>query len=88
LGKPLYCESTGGCFDGLTPDGVNRNQGAESTISYLLSYLSMVEAGQLALNEVTREKQRPQLVVPRLAPLPPRPAESSTPDSSSVIITS
>ncbi|HEX2922614.1 MAG TPA: glycosyl transferase family 1, partial [Chloroflexota bacterium] len=32
LGKPLYCESTGGCFDGLTPDGMNRNQGAESTI--------------------------------------------------------
>lgn len=71
LGIPLYCESTGGCFDGLTPLGVNRNQGAESTISYLLSYLSMVEAGRLALNEATREKRRPQLVVPRLVPLSP-----------------
>ncbi|MHB0868502.1 MAG: glycosyltransferase [Chloroflexota bacterium] len=71
LGKPIYCESTGGCFDGLTPLGVNRNQGAESTIAYLLSYLSMVEAGRLALNEVTREKRRPQLVVPRLVPLSP-----------------
>jgi hypothetical protein len=69
LGIPLYCESTGGCFDGLIPDGVNRNQGAESTISYLLSYLALVESGQLALNEVTREKRRPQLVVPRLVPL-------------------
>jgi uncharacterized protein YyaL (SSP411 family) len=86
VARPLYCESTGGCFDGLTPDGVNRNQGAESTISYLLSYLSMVEGGQLALNEVTREKQRPQLVVPRLVPLQPGGPENSTPGSPSVII--
>ncbi|MGE5620873.1 MAG: hypothetical protein ACM3US_16620 [Sphingomonadaceae bacterium] len=86
LGTPLYCESTGGCFDGLTPMGVNRNQGAESTISYLLSYLSMVEAGQLALNEVTREKRRPQLVVPRLVPLQPTGDGNSTVGPSSVII--
>jgi hypothetical protein len=86
LGTPLYCESTGGCFDGLTPDGVNRNQGAESTISYLLSYLAMVESGQLALNEVTREKQRPQLVVPRLIPLQPVDHKSSTAVPPSVII--
>lgn len=86
VGKPLYCESTGGCFDGLTPDGVNRNQGAESTVSYLLSYLSLVESGQLALNEVTRGKQHPQLVVPRLVPLQPDGRKSSTPEPSSVII--
>ncbi len=72
LGRHLYCDSTGGCFDGLTPTGVNRNQGAESTISYLLSHLAMVEAGQLALNEVTRDKRRPQLIVPRLAPIHPQ----------------
>ena len=71
LGISLYCEHTGGCFDGLTPNGANRNQGAESTISYLLSYLNMVEEGQLALNELTREKRQPQLVVPRLVPLQP-----------------
>ncbi len=86
LGVPIYCESTGGCFDGLTPLGVNRNQGAESTISYLLSYLSMVEAGQLALNEVTREKRRSQLVVPRLVPLHPPGGETSTKGPPSVII--
>jgi len=73
LGVPIYCDHTGGCYDGLEPDGVNRNQGAESTISYLLSYLNMVEAGHLALNEITREKRRPQLVVPRLVPLQPSP---------------
>src|SRR3989338_6699327 len=39
LGKPLYDEKTGGCFDGLHPDRVNLNQGAESLVSYLMSNL-------------------------------------------------
>lgn len=33
----LYDESTGGCYDGITPSGPNQNQGAESTLSYLLA---------------------------------------------------
>ena len=33
--------ATGGCYDGLRPDGVNRNQGAESTLAYLLSLLEL-----------------------------------------------
>ncbi|HOJ93374.1 MAG TPA: glycosyltransferase [Dictyoglomaceae bacterium] len=40
-GKALYNEETGGCFDGLTPEGVNLNQGAESLLVYFLVYLSM-----------------------------------------------
>lgn len=35
LGLPLVDETDGGCCDGLQQDGVNRNQGAESTLSYL-----------------------------------------------------
>ena len=38
--KPLVDYQTGGCCDGLTSDGVNQNQGAESTIALLLSLLS------------------------------------------------
>ena len=41
LGVSLYCEDTGGCMDGLHPDGANRNQGAESTLAYLLSVLEL-----------------------------------------------
>ena len=37
----LYDHATGGCRDGLTPDGVNENQGAESTLSYLSSLLAI-----------------------------------------------
>lgn len=35
LGIPVFDARTGGCFDGLHEDGVNQNQGAESTLSYL-----------------------------------------------------
>lgn len=37
LNQSLYNEKTGGCYDGLHPDRVNLNQGAESLISYLMS---------------------------------------------------
>jgi hypothetical protein len=33
----LYDAATGGCYDALTPEGVNLNQGAESLLSLLLS---------------------------------------------------
>jgi hypothetical protein len=38
---PLYDDESKGCCDGLELTSINRNQGAESTISYLLSYLSV-----------------------------------------------
>ncbi len=41
LGLCLYDASTGGCRDGLHPDRVNENQGAESTLSFLLALLEM-----------------------------------------------
>jgi hypothetical protein len=37
----LYDSMTGGCRDGLHSDRVNQNQGAESTLSFLLSLLEM-----------------------------------------------
>jgi glycosyltransferase involved in cell wall biosynthesis len=44
LQVPLYDTATGGCRDGLHPDRVNENQGAESTLSFLTSLLEMQEA--------------------------------------------
>ncbi len=41
---PLYDATTGGCRDGLHPDRINENQGAESTLSFLLALLDMQEA--------------------------------------------
>ena len=41
LGQPIYDASTGGCFDGLMENQVNENQGAESTLAFLLSLVEM-----------------------------------------------
>jgi glycosyltransferase involved in cell wall biosynthesis len=41
---PLYDFRTKGCNDGLMRDGVNLNQGAESTLSFLISLLAVVES--------------------------------------------
>ncbi len=41
LGLPLYDPGSGGCGDGLHPDRVNQNQGAESTLAFLLSLAEM-----------------------------------------------
>jgi hypothetical protein len=39
----LYDYQTGGCRDGLNPDGPNLNQGAESTLAWLISLLTMMD---------------------------------------------
>jgi hypothetical protein len=41
LQLPLYDPETGGCRDGLHPDRANQNQGAESTLSFLMALLEM-----------------------------------------------
>jgi hypothetical protein len=49
LGLELYSSSTGGCRDALHVDRVNGNQGAESTLAFLLSLVEM----QVMQNAVT-----------------------------------
>jgi glycosyltransferase involved in cell wall biosynthesis len=43
LGVPLYDFATGGCHDGIGMSHVNKNQGAESTICFLLALLEMLK---------------------------------------------
>jgi hypothetical protein len=35
VGEPMWDPDTGGGYDGLHADGVNRNQGAESTLAVI-----------------------------------------------------
>ncbi len=44
LRLPLYDHETCGCCDGLESTGVNRNQGAESTLAYWISHLTVLAA--------------------------------------------
>jgi glycosyltransferase involved in cell wall biosynthesis len=41
LHKPLYDAATGACHDGLHADRVNANQGAESTLAFLLALFEL-----------------------------------------------
>jgi hypothetical protein len=53
LGLELYSPETGACRDGLHVDRVNGNQGAESTLAFLLSLAEM----RLAQNMLTSFKE-------------------------------
>lgn len=51
LGQPLYDSGTGGCHDGLQEGCVNENQGAESTLAFLMSLVEMEQLeNSLAIN--------------------------------------
>jgi hypothetical protein len=54
---PLYDFETKGCSDGLMSDGANPNQGAESTLSFLLSLLTVIESTPGPTARLGREKQ-------------------------------
>ncbi|PBN43568.1 glycosyltransferase family 4 protein [Sphingobium sp. D43FB] len=60
LDSPLATPVSGGCFDGLTPLGPNRNQGAESLIALQLASCAMMRLSQ----RVADVAQRPATVVP------------------------
>lgn len=52
----LYDFKTGGCRDGLQADGPNQNEGAESTLAWLLSLIKM--------HQLLKEEKRQTLIIP------------------------
>ena len=52
LNMPLYDPKTGGCRDGLMADGINQNQGAESSLAWLLSLMTLQK---LYADEILRQ---------------------------------
>jgi len=53
LHQIVYNPCTGGCYDGLEEDYINLNQGAESTVSYLMARLTI----QKHLNQKARKNR-------------------------------
>jgi glycosyltransferase involved in cell wall biosynthesis len=51
----LYDATTGGCRDGLHPDRVNENQGAESTLSFLMALLEIQAAKVAGVDKLHQE---------------------------------
>jgi glycosyltransferase involved in cell wall biosynthesis len=60
LGLEVYDANTGGCSDGLHEDRVNQNQGAEATLSFLLSLaeLDLLGSSLAAFRQVAEAPQR------------------------------
>ncbi len=63
---PIHDFTTGGCRDGLHGDRVNANQGAESTLAWLMSLLLMHDLQiELTLGELPADKAKDQRPAPR-----------------------
>ena len=68
LQQAVADDVSGGCRDGLRPDGVNQNQGAESTIAWLHATMKLHLATGAGLTEApaateTRSSAQPVLSV-------------------------
>jgi hypothetical protein len=57
LNLPLYDPITGGCRDGLMADGINQNEGAESSLAWLLS---MIILQRLYAEEIVNQPVSPK----------------------------
>ncbi len=66
LRESLYDPTTGGCRDGIHSDRLNENQGAESTLSFLLALTEMRSADRVELARTNTE--RPPAAVGARAP--------------------
>jgi glycosyltransferase involved in cell wall biosynthesis len=57
LNLPLYDAKTGGCRDGLMADGINQNEGAESSLAWLLSLMTLQKLNaDEVLNQLSSRK--------------------------------
>ncbi|MHC4562307.1 MAG: glycosyltransferase family 4 protein [Planctomycetota bacterium] len=84
LRTPVYDFTTGGCHDGLQPDRVNGNQGAESTLAWLMSLLLMHDLqmeqtlGTPAADEEMQDKPAETATKPQPAKTKPRQSQRAT----------
>jgi hypothetical protein len=58
LNMPLYDPKTGGCRDGLMADGINQNEGAESSLAWLLSLMTL---NKLYADEILKHPSSPSI---------------------------
>ncbi len=61
LQQIVYNPCTGGCYDGVEENCVNLNQGAESTVSYLMARLTVEKANRKMGNIIKQAFQNLQL---------------------------
>ncbi|HEY3369768.1 MAG TPA: glycosyltransferase [Prolixibacteraceae bacterium] len=57
LDQIIYNPCTGGCYDGMEENHVNPNQGAESTVSYLMARMTIAKFNLTQPTRMYREEQ-------------------------------
>ena len=70
LRQPVCDHATGGCRDGLQPEGLNQNQGAESTLAWLHSVVAFhIATGTAAMTvrDLAEARRKVPLPVPAIA---------------------
>ncbi|MGZ3427302.1 MAG: hypothetical protein ACXVCV_11670, partial [Polyangia bacterium] len=81
LHAPIYDASSGGCRDGLHADRVNENEGAESTLSFLLALTEMRAADRAsATNTTGKTLYEPYGQDPRIRDVVPPARRQPNPD--------
>jgi glycosyltransferase involved in cell wall biosynthesis len=76
LHQIVYNPCTGGCYDGLEENHVNLNQGAESTLSYLMARFTIekykkevrIPCGRILSDLEKKSKRRDSMVQPAIKP--------------------
>ena len=58
LHQIIYNPCTGGCYDGLEDKYINLNQGAESTVSYLMARLTVEKYRQQSVTEIKKHHHK------------------------------
>lgn len=62
LKAPMYDYSTGAVYDGLNPDGINCNQGAESVICFLMALGSLKKCTDATVNTAFQSRVNESVV--------------------------
>jgi hypothetical protein len=63
--ESLIDAETGGCYDGIMVDGLNRNQGAESIVGYAIANLALENAASAPLGIHNRFLQNKEEASPQ-----------------------
>ena len=62
--QPLYNPQSGGCRDGLQSNGINQNEGAESTLAWLQSLMAMQQLLEKNIYSMPRTQKQIQSINP------------------------
>ena len=72
LAQVMYNRASGGCYDGLEEHSVNLNQGAESTVCYLIARAVMERSGRMKEQRAPQANDRWKTSAPRPVRVPTR----------------